>query len=349
MKDPRQPRVLTTDSNYRRDALPGLISVIIPCYNASRYIGDALESVFAQQSVSQEIILVDDGSQDGSPEFVEAHFPTVQVYRTSNQGPSAARNFGTARSRGEFIQYLDADDLLAIDKLKIQKSALVESNADVAYGDWLKFRSSANGTKEVSERVSRSLGLHPDLDLFNGFWCPPAAYLLRRSIVDRVGSWNPRLQVIQDARFMLDCALRGGKFVYCAGIMAEYRLHRSGSVSTRSRTAFLSDCLRSALEVQDWWTSRGELDQPRRGAIVNALNHVAAGSIETAPDLFAEACSAIAHLAPCYPSAWPFKIRFAVGVLGYRSAMSVAYRFRRCKAFFKSLVPALFQGPVEDQ
>src|SRR4051794_38338760 len=114
---------------------PDLISIVIPCYNAKPYIAATLESVFAQKGVLTEVVLVDDGSDDESAALVESLFPAVHLYRTPNQGPSAARNYGTERSRGEFVQYLDADDLLAPGKLEKQLSALRTSGADVAYGD----------------------------------------------------------------------------------------------------------------------------------------------------------------------------------------------------------------------
>jgi glycosyltransferase involved in cell wall biosynthesis len=229
----------------------GLVSVIIPCFNARAWIGATLDSVFAQRGVDIEVILVDDGSQDGSAELVHEQFPQVTVYRTANRGPSSARNLGTQSSKGEFIQYLDADDLLAPDKLQTQLASLQSSGAEVAYGDWLKFCLLPDGAKLVKAQFTRQLGSSPEIDLFTGFWCPPAAYLIRRTVVDRVGGWHPNLPVIQDARFMLDCALQGASFIYCAGPMAEYRMHERGSVSTRSRAAFLDDCLRNALEVRE--------------------------------------------------------------------------------------------------
>lgn len=307
----------------------GLVSVIIPCFNARFYIAATLESVFAQEGVRLEVILVDDGSQDESAELVRAQFPQVTVYRTANQGPSSARNFGTRHCDGEFIQYLDADDLLAPCKLQTQLASIRRSKAEVAYGDWLKFRLLPDGTRVVQERFVRQLGPSPEIDLFTGFWCPPAAYLVRRTVVDRVGGWHPHLPVIQDARFMLDCALRGAAFVYCAGLMAEYRMHDTGSVSTRSRIAFLDDCLRNALEVRDWWASRGHLDPERRRAVVDVLDMVANGSVGLNSDLFDRACDAVEVTQHENPPGWPLRKRTAVTLFGYRSAITLAHRLRR--------------------
>jgi glycosyltransferase involved in cell wall biosynthesis len=319
---------------------PGLISVVIPCYNAKPYITATIESVLAQRRVSFEIILVDDGSSDGSADLVESRFPGVTVHRTANQGPSAARNYGTDRSRGEFIQYLDADDLLAADKLQIQISALLLTDAEVAYGDWLRFQMQPDGTKAVQERFERQLGSSPELDLFTHFWCPPAAYLIRRRAVDRVGGWRTDLPVIQDARFILDCVLNGSQFVYCAGLMAEYRVHQRDSVSTRSRTAFLRDCLCNALEVRDWWASRGQLDDERSRAVFGVLDMVATGSVTIDRGLFHEASDAIREMGLKYAVAWPAKKHAAVALMGYSAAITAADRFRRCRTLLMAGVDA---------
>ena len=83
-----------------------------------------------------QVIVVDDGSQDDSAEVVRRRFPAAELIVTPNGGPSVARNIGTARSRGNFIQYLDADDILAPGKLIQQVRCLEASHADVAYGPW---------------------------------------------------------------------------------------------------------------------------------------------------------------------------------------------------------------------
>jgi glycosyltransferase involved in cell wall biosynthesis len=312
------------------------VSVVIPCYNASPYITATLASVFAQQNASFEVVLVDDGSQDGSADLVEARFPEVTVYRTANQGPSAARNFGTERSSGEFVQYLDADDLLARDKLNRQLDLLQTTGADIAYGDWLRFRTQPDGAKVVLERFARQLGSAPDIDLMGGFWCPPAAYLIRRSAIERTDGWLTRFPVIQDARFMLDCALQGARFVYCAGDAAEYRVHSGGSVSTRSRIAFLDDCLRNGLEIRDWWESRGELDQERRTAVVEVLDMVANASVGLDAKLFQQACASVDAIRLTHPPQWPLKKRTAVTLIGYRPAMAGAHYLRCWQAALDS-------------
>ena len=89
-----------------------MISVIIPTHNYKKYISEAISSVLRQTYADYEIIVVDDGSTDGTGEIIEKNFPDVRYFYIPNQGVSKARNYGIRRARGEFIAFLDADDQL---------------------------------------------------------------------------------------------------------------------------------------------------------------------------------------------------------------------------------------------
>src|ERR1700688_447700 len=96
----------------------GLVSIVIPCYNAKRFLAETLESALAQSYPHTEIIVVDDGSTDGTAALIGAYADRVKAEFGPNRGVSAARNRGTALAAGEFIQYLDADDLLISDAIE---------------------------------------------------------------------------------------------------------------------------------------------------------------------------------------------------------------------------------------
>ena len=134
----------------------GEISVIIPAYNREELIGETLWSLLSQTVPAKEIIVVDDGSQDGTGEAVlemlklenteklkisrGRPWPELRVIRQENAGPGAARNLGLAASTGEFIHFFDSDDIAAPNKHEVQLRALQESGADIAYGAWVKGR-----------------------------------------------------------------------------------------------------------------------------------------------------------------------------------------------------------------
>jgi len=108
-----------------------LISVIIPCYNQSHFLSEAIESVFAQTSSHCEVIVVDDGSVDDSG-LIAQSFPEVRYIRQANQGVAAARNHAIEVARGEFFAFLDQDDLWTPEKLRLQIGHL-RSHPELGY------------------------------------------------------------------------------------------------------------------------------------------------------------------------------------------------------------------------
>lgn len=129
------------------------ISVIIPAYNRANLIGETLRSLLNQTVQAKEIIVVDDGSTDSTAEAAEAEFsvfrkqnsgnlkskiPTLKIIRQDNSGPGMSRNRGLAVATGEVVHYFDSDDIAAPNKHEVQLRALLELEADIAYGPWVK-------------------------------------------------------------------------------------------------------------------------------------------------------------------------------------------------------------------
>ncbi len=119
------------------------VSIIIPFHNARRWLAAAIESSLAQTISEKEVIVVDDGSTDESPAIASRYVnQAVRIATQANRGASAARNHGLRLARGEFIQFLDADDLLAPDKIERQVAVLSRAPGCVATGAWGHFRDS---------------------------------------------------------------------------------------------------------------------------------------------------------------------------------------------------------------
>ncbi len=307
-----------------------LVSVILPCFNAGRWVGAAIHSVQAQRLNDVEIIAIDDGSTDDTATVLGTFSASVRSIGTRNQGASAARNLGTRIATGKFIQYLDADDLLAPGKLAVQIAALERTGADVAYADWQKLIPGSDGAFEAGPVVSREIEGPADIALLTDFWSPPAAYLLRREIVEKV-SWNVGLPVIQDARFVLDCALAGARFVYTPGIAAQYRVQKSGSLSSRDPIAFVRDCLKNATEVEQWWMQHGGITPERRKALLQVYAYPARASFEQDRPTFDTAFAALERLEPGYAPKSPRPLAVLSRLAGYRRAESVALAYRKAK------------------
>lgn len=176
------------------------VSVIIPAFNAGAFIGATLESVFAQEIDGCEIIVVDDGSTDRTPEAVAPYADRVRYIRQENGGPSRARNRGILEARGKFIAFLDADDLWDKDKLSRQ-IAFLEKHAGVGFcfSDGILFSDDGEDAVSFFETKKVLPGLpveeapggrlfsrkiHQDL-LYENF-------ILTSSVVIRAGAWPRR-------------------------------------------------------------------------------------------------------------------------------------------------------------
>ena len=309
---------------------PGsLVSVIVPCRNAARWLPETLESVLTQQDVNVELIVVDDGSDDDSIAIARGTGPRVTVVTQAPQGVSAARNAGTRMAHGEYLQYLDADDVLTPGTIAARVAALVSSQADVALTAWVRWE--AAGASFVEGRIERRvMGDRPDVELLTDAWWPPGAVLYRRSLVEHIGGWRTDLPIIQDARFLLDAALHAAAFVYVEAVGLKYRV-LEGSLSRRDPKAFLDDCYRSAAELHDRWHDDGTLDQERRRALVKVYAHVARPFYATNRTRFDEALARILSLDPQFKPEAPASLRALSTLVGYPRAEHAALWWRQLK------------------
>lgn len=305
-----------------------LVSVVIPCFNAAAWIDETIASVVAQRDVPLEIVLVDDGSTDESVAIAERRAgDALRTIGQSRQGVSRARNIGTQSARGEFIQYLDADDLLTPGTLRAKLDALVSTGADVAYGDWVHWQRNGSGQFVEGGRVERVLGSRPDVDIFGGKWWPLAALLYRRSLVERMLPWREDLPIIQDARFLLDAALHGGRFVHVKGITAKYRV-LDESLSRRDPRLFFEDCYRNGTDLRLRWEADGTFDDERRRCVIGLYNFLAQSFFPIDRRRSAQMIRDLQQLDPGYVPKEPPVLRALATVVGYRSAEYLAGWFR---------------------
>ena len=132
-----------------------LVSIIVPTFNYDKFIGEALDSVLCQSYQNIECIVIDDGSTDATQKIVieyQCRDPRIRYIYQDNMGVSAARNNGLRNAKGEFIQFLDADDLIDSKKIELQLSFLVaHPEVDVVYGDGFYFRTNNEGKFEITE------------------------------------------------------------------------------------------------------------------------------------------------------------------------------------------------------
>lgn len=282
-----------------------LVSVIIPCYNASAFLAETVASVFAQEYDNVQLVLIDDGSIDDTPAIIaalaERHGKRIVAFCGVNGGAATARNRGLQLANGEFVQFLDADDLLCPGTIGRRLQALQQSGADVAYTDWQKLEETDPGVFVAGEVVARQLAdIDPDpaIALFTSFWCPPAALLYRRSIVDRIGGWKQHLAPIEDARFMLDAVLCGGRYCYVPGVGARYRSYHAPSHSRRSPLKFMQAVLMNAGEVEAYWQLHGQCGARQQQALASVYDYAARMLFVLDPPAFEQALAGLYRARP---------------------------------------------------
>lgn len=226
-----------------------LVSIIIPCYNAAAWLPEAVESALAQTHLQREIIVIDDGSSDGSLAIARSYAGRgVQVYAQPNRGAAAARNHGLSAAGGDFVQFLDADDVLAPDKIARQLTQLQKAPArSVASGEWARFHTSPSTAVFRPEPAWRDLSaldflcLHYD----EGWMMPPIAWLSPRALLDEAGPWREDLTLNDDGEYFCRVLLRSAGIVFTSGARAYYRSGLPGSLSRRSDPVALRSLVRS--------------------------------------------------------------------------------------------------------
>jgi glycosyltransferase involved in cell wall biosynthesis len=228
--------------------VPSLVSTIIPVFNRPLLLREAAHSVFAQTYRPIEVILVDDGSTDETPqicrELAERHPEIIRSLRRDNGGPGAARATGTAAARGEFLQYLDSDDLLSPAKFERQVSALRRRpECDVAYCKTRQYWHESPPTDVATARTGvRFQRLFPEL-LLARCW-RTLTPLYRRAIVERAGPWSS-LRQDEDWEFEARVAALGAELVWCDAFLADVRNHdapRAGGQSLRDSRRMRDRC-----------------------------------------------------------------------------------------------------------
>jgi glycosyltransferase involved in cell wall biosynthesis len=268
-----------------------VISIIIPCYNAERTLAATITSAL-EQDVEKEVIVVNDGSTDASADIIDEFGDRIRALSTPNRGVSSARETGTKLASGEYIQYLDSDDLLGPKTLGARLEAIVTGPADIAHTDWQKLERGADGAYVLADVIRPDLAaLERDAEAATAtseFWAPPAALLYRREIVQRIGGWPARLPVIQDARYLFEAARQKARFAYVAGVGAYYRVSPD-SLSQRNLTRFIADCARNASEIETIWRAQRALAPSRVDALARMWAHVGKAALLNGLDEFEEA------------------------------------------------------------
>ena len=209
-------------TRLRNSGAAGRVSVIVPCHNNGSFVGEALESALDQSWRDLEVIVVDDGSSDDSVAVVSRFRDRVRCISQPRCGASAARNRGLVEATGEFIQFLDADDLLVHDAVRRRLEAF-EGGTNAVFGD-LEF------TDHKAERSIRTTshvgwpGDEPLADLIRNA-IHTETPLHRRKLLYGIGGFDEDLPCSQELDLHIRLHLAGARFTYLEGIVARAREH----------------------------------------------------------------------------------------------------------------------------
>jgi glycosyltransferase involved in cell wall biosynthesis len=197
------------------DAQP-LVSVVVPVHNGERHLGEALESIRRQDYRPLEVLIVDDGSTDGSAAVCRS-FPECRYIYQENAGVAAARNAGIAAAHGDFIAFLDQDDTWAPRKLSLQMATLL-ANPEAGFA--------LGGAKGVLEEgldwphwVRKDSAINGELIFLPGTW------LVRRNIFERIGGFDSRYTMACDTDWLVRAKQAGIERVLVPEVVLFWRIH----------------------------------------------------------------------------------------------------------------------------
>ena len=247
------------------------VSVVTPCYNAARFIAAAVESIRAQTLGDWEMLVVDDGSTDGSPEIVAAIGDArVRVLRQANRGPSAARNAGVRETRGAYVAFLDADDIALPDRLAAQ-AAVLDGEPDLAVvASGYQWIDACGRVLPAEHSWQYPFELNALRDWL--FDCPlvPSATMIRRSAWAEVGGFEEKLRGGEDWHFWMRLVLSGHRMAWLRQVVCHYRRLPTGLASDGARMA--RDCTEVLHEIISRADFPAGLSEAARQGL--ALRHV---------------------------------------------------------------------------
>lgn len=253
------------------------VSVIIPVYNGARLVGEAIDSVLRQTLPGVELIVVDDGSTDDTPDVLASFGARIRTLRLPQGGVSRARNAGMAASQGELLAFLDADDVWHRNKLARQVAALRRwPQAGLCCCDYrVEHRARGQQVRHFKDALPLA-GLAPAQALVSAplpallrcnFVGTASTVLLRRALATRVGQFDPRLRQAEDYDYWLRCA-RLMPFLLLATPLLDKRSHADNLTNNALETQQCHEQVLLAL------AANGAVPADSRALLADALSQI---------------------------------------------------------------------------
>ncbi len=227
-----------------------LVSIIIPLYNTEKYLAEAIESVLCQSYQNIEVIIVNDGSTDNSLGVARTYEKeNVKIFDQPNRGASAARNYGFLQSKGAYVKFFDADDLMNPEMIAAQMNLALRNPEAIISGKWGRFYNNDLGTFKLnSENCWRDMN---PIDWICESWknaqpmTQPGIFLIPRKIIDGAGQWDEHLTLNDDMEFFTKNILKAKCICFSESSILYYRsgLGNIALSAAKSKKAFESNYL----------------------------------------------------------------------------------------------------------
>jgi len=289
------------------------ISVIIPAYNAAPYIGETLESVFGQTSTDYEVIVINDGSPDTAEleRVLETYLHRITYLKQENLGASAARNAGLRKARGEFVAFLDADDVWLPSYLRDQLAFIEQQGCDMVCADAMHFGGSPFDGRTYMDVLMADAPSNGEVT-FKGLISGKQSLITsglvaRREAIFKVGLFDEALRNSQDFDLWLRLARNGSRLAYQRKLLLHYRYHAK-SLSGDAVNRVMRE-LRVYEKVLDSYELRPDERAEVEGAIVRMQRelNLVEGKAQLEDGNFAEALVSLRKADLLRPSA---KLKF---------------------------------------
>lgn len=234
------------------------VSILIPLYNCEKFVTDTLNCCLRQTYSNVEVIIVDDGSTDNSYKIAKSYeSDKIHVYHQENAGGCSARNKAFELCTGDYIMYLDADDIISDDKIEMQMDRLIHASdtTTVATCPYEEFYENTTHL-EFNPRI-----IYKDyacgLDLLEDEWAnnecfTVTCFLVPRKLIEEIGPWNLSLTKNQDGEYFCRILSKAGPIVYCPDSKFYYRRgHASVSTINRLKPEHIKSSLESRIVYQN--------------------------------------------------------------------------------------------------
>jgi glycosyltransferase involved in cell wall biosynthesis len=303
-----------------------LVSVIIPCYNSEQFIKEALDSVLGQTWKNIEVIVVDDGSNDGTAQVLKQYEKLGVICLTQpNKGACAARNLGYRQSTGDFIHFLDADDSISLDKIEKQLTQLmshVGNNKKLVHCKWGRFFNNKEVYYWGPEEILRK-DLKPIDWLVANHMSMTGCWLVHRNLIEKAGLWDESLKRNQDGEFFSRLMIHAEEVLYCGEAEVYYRSGNKLSISS-SKSRYAMESWFKSLELIEKYMKNLEISSRVNLSLANRFQDFIYSNYISNPDLTALAEKKVSDLGGAklkLPGG--VGLRFLARLFGWKKALTL--------------------------